>query len=260
MAEAGPTTAPLLAVRGVSKRFGGVHALSDVSMGVDPGDIVGLIGPNGAGKTTLFDCISGQRHPDAGTVSFDGQPLDRLPVYRRARLGVGRTFQRVELFPEMTVADHLLVALRAHADEGRLWRDLLHKSAPRPEERERVAETLSLVGIAPLAERPVAALGLGSCRLVELARALVTGPRLLLADEPSSGLDTAETAELAAVLRSVQRSRGMAVLLVEHDLAMVEAVCERVVVMHLGSVVASGPFGVVMADALVRSAYLGRPA
>jgi branched-chain amino acid transport system ATP-binding protein len=156
------------------------------------------------------------------------------------------------------VRDHLLVAERARRGEGRLWRDLLNMSKPTQEEDDRVAATLELVGITRLADTSVNALGLGNCRLVELARALAAEPKILLADEPSSGLDLHETAEVAAVLRTVQRERGTAVLLVEHDLSMVGDVVDRTIVMDLGAMLAEGTFDEVMADADVRSAYLGQ--
>lgn len=247
----------MLAVSGLAKSFGGAVAVDGVSFAVEAGESVALIGPNGAGKTTVFNCICGDVHPDAGTVAFDGRTLGRMAPWRRARLGIGRTFQRVEVFPELTVADHLLVADRVHHHHGALWRDLLNRSAPRPDELARIGAVLDLVGLRPQAQRPVAALGLGTCRLVELARAVVAEPRVLLADEPSSGLDEQETAELASVLRTLQRSRGMALVLVDHDLGLVQAVADRVLVMDLGKVVASGPFDRVMAMASVRRAYLG---
>lgn len=247
----------ILAVSGLAKSFGGAVAVGGVSFTVHDGESMALVGPNGAGKTTVFDCICGELHPDAGTVAFAGRELGRMPAWRRARLGIGRTYQRVEVFPELTVRDHLLVADRVHRRRGALWRDLLNRSAPRPGELERIATVLDMVGLAPLADRPVGALGLGTCRLVELARAVVAEPRLLLADEPSSGLDEHETAALASVLRTLQRSRGMAVLLVEHDLGLVEAVADRVLVMDLGRVVAAGTFESVMAEPAVRRAYLG---
>jgi branched-chain amino acid transport system ATP-binding protein len=221
------------------------------------GETVGLVGPNGAGKTTLFNCICGQLQPERGTIELDGQPLLDLPTFKRARLGIGRTYQRVEVFPDMTVRDHLLVAERARQRQGRLWKDLLNRSAPTSEEDKRVDDVLELVGIQDRAEAPVSSLGLGLCRLVELARALVADPVLLLADEPSSGLDVQETRELAQVLRMLQRERGMAVLLVEHDLGMVGSVVDRTIVMNLGAVIAEGPFDAVMADPAVRQAYLG---
>ena len=247
----------MLEVHDVRKSFGGVAAVDGVSLTVGYGEAVGLVGPNGAGKTTLFNCICGQTTPDAGTISFAGTELGRMPTYRRARLGIGRTYQRVEVFPELSVRDHLIVAERARNNTGRLWRDLLNLSAPRPDELRRVDEVLDLVGLTERADTPVAALGLGSCRVVELARALVGEPRILMADEPSSGLDVHETRELADILRAAQSRLGMAILLVEHDLAMVGRVADRIVVMDLGRVIAEGPFERVMEDDRVRHAYLG---
>jgi branched-chain amino acid transport system ATP-binding protein len=252
--------APLLDIDGVSKSFGGVKAVDDITFNVFPGESVGLVGPNGAGKTTLFNCVCGQLRPEAGTIVFDGTALKGLPTFRRARLGIGRTYQRVEVFPDLTVRDHLMVAERARSRTGRLWKDLLGMSNPTAEEQARVDRTLDMVGITDMADTPVSALGLGNCRLVELARALVTEPKILLADEPSSGLDERETAELAAVLRTVQRDRGTAVLLVEHDLTMVGEVVDRAVCMDLGSLVAMGTFDEVMSDKAVRHAYLGQSA
>jgi len=252
--------APLLVVEGVSKSFGGIAAVNHMSFTVNPGESVGLVGPNGAGKTTLFNCICGQLRPETGRVELAGIEIDQLPVYKRARLGIGRTYQRVEVFPDMTVRQHLLVAERIRRGDGRLWRDLCNRSRPVADELRRVAEVLDLIGIGDRAEDPVSALGLGSCRLVELARALVADPIILLADEPSSGLDVHETKELAKVLRTLQHERGLAVLLVEHDLAMVGAVVDRAIVMDLGSMVAQGTFDEVMADPVVRDAYLGTSA
>jgi len=244
-------------VRGMSKYFGGIQAVRDVTLTVEAGESVGLVGPNGAGKTTLFNCICGQLRPESGSAELGGVRLGGMPTYQRARLGIGRTYQRVEVFPDMTVRQHLLVAEQARRGDARLWRDLCGLSAPRPDELARVNEILELVGLMASADIQVSALGLGMCRLVELARALVGQPRLLMADEPSSGLDVRETRELAAVLRTLQAERGMAVLLVEHDLGMVGEVVDRVIVMDLGMVIAEGPFDEVMADPEVRHAYLG---
>ena len=249
---------PLLSMRGVSKSFGGIQAVSLITFDVAAGESVGLVGPNGAGKTTLFNCVCGQLRPDTGEIIFGGTDLAGLPTYQRARLGIGRTYQKVEVFTDMSVRDHLMVAERARRGEGRLWRDLLNLSRPSTDELERVQATLELVGITHLADTSVNALGLGNCRLVELARALAAEPKILLADEPSSGLDLRETAEVAAVLRTVQRERGTAVLLVEHDLAMVAEVVDRTVVMDLGSMLAEGTFDEVMANPGVRDAYLGQ--
>lgn len=251
------TSGPLLRAVGIVKAFGGVAAVDEVDLTVERGEFVGLVGPNGAGKTTLFNCICGQLRHDAGTVTFDSVVLDGLPTYKRARLGIGRTYQRIEVYPELTVHEHLLVAERARRGDGRLWRDLCNQSASRPEELQRVGEVLDLVGLRGVQELPVSALGLGLCRLVELARAIVSNPILLVADEPSSGLDVNETAELAQVLRTLQRERGMAVLLVEHDLGMVGEVVDRAIVMDLGRIIADGAFDEVMALPEVRYAYLG---
>jgi branched-chain amino acid transport system ATP-binding protein len=247
----------LLRVTDVTMTFGGVTAVESVRFDIRPGESVGLVGPNGAGKTTLFNCICGQLQPQRGSIELGGRELLKIPTFKRARLGIGRTYQRVEVFPDMTVRDHLVVAERAHRREGRLWKDLLNKSAPTAEENARVDAVLELVGIESQADAPVSTLGLGSCRLVELARALVADPVLLLADEPSSGLDIHETRELSQVLQMLQRERGMAVLLVEHDLSMVSEVVDRAIVMNLGAVIAEGTFDDCMADPAVREAYLG---
>ncbi len=249
---------PLLSLRNVSKSFGGIHAVHDISFDVGAGESVGLVGPNGAGKTTLFNCVCGQLRNDEGDILFCGASLTALPTFKRARLGIGRTYQKVEMFTDMSVRDHLLVAERSRRGEGRLWKDLLSMSSVTKEESANVQASLELVGIAQFAETSVNALGLGHCRLVELARALVAEPKILLADEPSSGLDVHETAEVAAVLRTVQRERGTAILLVEHDLAMVGEVVDRTVVMDLGAMLAEGTFDEVMADPVVRKAYLGQ--
>lgn len=248
---------PLLSVKGVSKEFGGITAVDGVTFTVERGQSVGLVGPNGAGKTTLFNCVCGQLRAERGRVEFDGYELTGMPPHLRVRLGIGRTFQRIEVFPEMTVRDHLLVADRAHRRQGHLWKDLLNLSKPTSEEMARSDAVMELVGIESMADVVVGALGLGSCRLVELARALVGEPRLLMADEPSSGLDVHETHELATVLRTLQSEHGMAVLLVEHDLGMVGEVVDRVVVMDLGRLIAQGTFDEVMAEPEVRHAYLG---
>lgn len=255
-----PSSSALLQVQGVSLAFGGVRALADVSLQVAAGEAVGLVGPNGAGKTTLFNCVCGQLRPDRGSIRFAGERLDGVPVHRRAQRGLARTFQRVEVFPEMTPLEHVLVALRAHAGDDALWKDLVGRGNPTAAEHERAHQLVDLVGLTEVADMPVAALGLGRCRLVELARALALSPRLLLADEPSSGLDTGETAAIADLLRRIQRAEGTAVLLVEHDLQMVRRSVDRVVVLDFGTVIADGPFDVVVDDPAVRRAYLGRSA
>jgi branched-chain amino acid transport system ATP-binding protein len=253
-------SAPLLSLRSVSKSFGGVNAVRDITFDVRAGESVGLVGPNGAGKTTLFNCVCGQLRHDDGSIEFEGRSLRGIPTYKRARMGIGRTYQRAEVFADMTVRDHLLVAERARSRTGRLWKDLCNMSSPTAEEYDKVERIMTLVGLTELADTPVSALGLGNCRLVELARALAGEPTLLLADEPSSGLDERETADLAAVLRTIQRDRGTAVLLVEHDLGIVAEVVDRVVVMDVGAKIAEGTFAEVMDNQTVRHAYLGQSA
>jgi branched-chain amino acid transport system ATP-binding protein len=251
---------PLLEVQSLVRGFGGVRALDGVSLIVEAGEAVGLIGPNGAGKTTLLNCISGLDRADAGTVRLRGRSLDGVPAYRRARMGMARTFQRVQLFAGMTVRDHLIVAQRARDVRLHAWRDVLNLSAPSGAERARAERVMATTGVSDEADRPVETLSLGWCRRVELACALVVEPALLLADEPSSGLDDDETHEMVGLLREVAVERPMAVLLVEHDLAMVRDATDRVVVLDAGSLIAQGPFDAVMADQGVRRAYLGQTA
>jgi branched-chain amino acid transport system ATP-binding protein len=247
----------LLEASGVTKTFSGITALDDVALDVDEREMVGLIGPNGAGKTTFFNCLLGMLRPDRGRIHFDGKDLTRIPTHRRARLGIGRTFQRIELFAGMTAREHLLVAERARRGDGALWKDVLGMGRPKRDELKRVAATIELLGLGNDADRPIEALSLGRGRIVEVGRALMTEPRLLLLDEPSSGLDHRETAELADVLRLVNAERGAAILLVEHDVEMVSQLVQRVFVLDFGTLIASGPTQEVFADATVRRAYIG---
>lgn len=249
----------LLQAEGISKSFGGVAALWEVSLEAGEGEVVGLIGPNGAGKTTFFNCLLGLERPDQGRVVFDGQVLDGVPIHRRARMGIGRTFQRMELFAEMTAREHLMAAERVHG-RGGLLLDLCNKGAPSADENSEVDEILDLLAIANIADRPVESLSLGHGRLVELGRALATKPRLLMLDEPSSGLDRVETAALADVLVRVVEARGTGVLLVEHDLELVRHITSRLYVLELGRLLADGPTSRVLDDAEVRRAYLGEVA
>ena len=256
VAEA-PARDALLDARGITKRFAGITALHSVDLAVSEGEFVGLIGPNGAGKTTFFNCLLGMLRPEEGTVRFGGQDISKLPVYKRARLGFGRTFQRLELFAGMSVRDHFIVADRAHRDTGRLWKDLLNRSKPTADELERADAMLELLRLQYEADKPAESLSLGRGRLVELGRALMTEPRLLLLDEPSSGLDLRETAALAGRLRSVQEQHNFAVLLVEHDVEMVQSLVSRLYVLDFGQMIASGSTDDVLNDNAVRKAYLG---
>jgi branched-chain amino acid transport system ATP-binding protein len=247
----------LLEATEITKRFSGITALDSVSIDVEAGEAVGLIGPNGAGKTTFFNCLLGILRPERGRVLFNGRDITRLPVYRRARLGFGRTFQRIELFTGMSVREHLLVAERARRGDGRLWKDLLNMGKPSADEHERVRRTLQLLALDEVADRPIESLTLGRGRLVEIGRALMTDPLLLLLDEPSSGLDQQETMDLVDTLHQVQRERDTAILLVEHDVEMVQRFASRLYVLDFGTLIASGPTEDVMGDANVRRAYLG---
>jgi branched-chain amino acid transport system ATP-binding protein len=252
-----PPSTTLLDARGVTKRFAGITALSAVDLQVGYGEMVGLIGPNGAGKTTFFNCLLGMLRPEDGSIEFDGRDIGRFPVYRRARLGFGRTFQRLELFSGMSVRDHLLVTERSRRGDGRLWKDVLNLSKPRPDELAACDRILELLGLEGDADRPVESLSLGRGRLVELGRALMMQPKLLLLDEPSSGLDVRETAALGDRLAAVQQERAFAVLLVEHDVEMVQRLVTRLYVLDFGTLIASGPTDDVLADPAVRKAYLG---
>ncbi len=247
----------LLAAHGVTKKFSGITALDDVNIDVGDREIVGLIGPNGAGKTTFFNCLLGLLKPDRGSVKFEGRELAKVATHKRARLGIARTFQRIELFTGMTPRDHFIVAERVRNGRGSLWKDVLFLGSPTADENARTQAMLELLGLEKVADRSVESLSLGVGRLVEIGRALMTGPKLVLLDEPSSGLDRNETDELAETLRTVQRERGVAILLVEHDVDLVRNLVERVFVLDFGTLIASGPTSSVFADSAVRRAYLG---
>jgi branched-chain amino acid transport system ATP-binding protein len=247
----------VLRVRGLTKRFAGIVALDGVNVDLEPGERVGLIGPNGAGKTTFFNCMLGILDADGGTVELDGQDISGLSVSKRARLGLGRTFQRIELFPDATVRDHLFIAERVRRGGGSLWRDLLGMGRARPDEVARCDEVLELLRLKHLAEEPIERLSLGQCRLVEVGRALMTEPKVLLLDEPSSGLDRAESAALAKTLQEVQVEQGFAILLVEHDVELVSTFTTRSYVLDFGLMIAEGPSQEVLRRPEVRVAYLG---
>jgi branched-chain amino acid transport system ATP-binding protein len=247
----------LLVADGVTKTFAGITALDDVSLDVNQREIVGLIGPNGAGKTTFFNCLLGVLKPDGGSVKFEGRDLTRVPTYKRARLGIARTFQRIELFAGMSPREHFLIAERVRNGSGALWKDVLFRGRSTTAEKQRAQEMVDLLGLGPVADRKVESLSLGVGRLVEIGRALMTRPKLVLLDEPSSGLDRHETEQLAVTLRAVQHEQGIAVLLVEHDVELVRKLVERVFVLDFGTLIASGPTEAVFANTAVRKAYLG---
>ena len=247
----------LLVAEGVTKTFAGIIALDQVSLDVNPGEIVGLIGPNGAGKTTFFNCLLGILKPDGGRVTFEGRDLTRIATHRRARLGIGRTFQRIELFAGMTPREHFLVAERVRNGRGALWKDVLFLGRPSADENARVDAMLELLDLTAVADRQIESLSLGVGRLVEIGRALMTQPKLVLLDEPSSGLDRHETEALAGQLRAVREEHGFAILLVEHDVEFVRSLVQRVFVLDFGTLIASGTTEEVFTDSAVRKAYLG---
>jgi len=246
----------LLEVRDATVRFGGLVAVREVSLALDPGEVVGLIGPNGAGKTTLLDVLSGFSVPQEGTVHLDGADVTGWGPERRARAGVARTFQRLELFRHMTVSENLQVGAEASFGEADFVADLAGRT--RRGRAAGVAERmLSRLGLEDVAGRWADEVPLGIGRLVELGRALCTSPRFLLLDEPASGLDEAETARLAGALSGLA-AEGLGVLLVEHDVDLVMEVCDRVEVMDFGRLIARGAPADVKRDPAVRAAYLGR--
>jgi branched-chain amino acid transport system ATP-binding protein len=227
----------VLSVVDVTVRFGGMTAVDRVSIDAAAGEITGLIGPNGAGKTTLFDVVTGLRRPDDGTVRLHGTDVTRMAPYRRARLGLTRTFQRLELFDSLTVAENLAVAAARHPTTD-------------------VGAIVDRLGLGDVADRRADELSTGAGRLVELGRCLATKPSVLLLDEPASGQTESETRRFAVVLRELA-AEGIAVVLVEHDISLVAEVCDRVIVLDAGRVIATGTPAAVLADASVQAAYLG---
>ena len=249
----------MLELKGVSKWFGGLPALKEVSFRLDPGRITALIGPNGAGKSTLINCISGVDHAGGGSIRLDGRAIETLPAHTIAGLGIARTFQNLKLFVRLSVLDNVLAGLTVDAERSFL-RSMLRLPALRHQERQlrlRALEALDNFGLAGKAGWPAAALSYGEKKRVEMARAFVGAPRLVLLDEPVAGLNNTETAHIARHIRQ-QRIAGHTMLLVEHDMELVMDVADQVVVLDSGQCIASGSPAAVRSNPLVLEAYLGR--
>jgi branched-chain amino acid transport system ATP-binding protein len=248
-------TEPLLATHGLTKRFGGLVAASEVALAVEPGELLAVIGPNGAGKTTLVAALSGELRPDAGTIRFAGTEISRLGPARRATLGIARSFQITSVFREFSALDNVALAVQAHAGHSfRFWRS----AAGDPRLCAPALAALQEVGLGERAAAPAASLSHGERRALELAMALAGGPRLLLLDEPMAGMGPADS---AAMVRLLARLKGrLAILLVEHDMDAVFALADRIAVMVYGRIIATGAPAAIRADPEVRRAYLGEDA
>jgi branched-chain amino acid transport system ATP-binding protein len=247
-----------LALGGVARSFGGVYAVHDVDLDIADGELRGLIGPNGAGKSTLFNLIGGQLSADRGAITFDGRRIDRLPPHRRAALGIAVVFQGARVFHGMTALENVMVGAHATTRAGFFSAALRVPVHHRDERdiRERAVSCLDRVGLTGWADRPAEALPLGQQRALQLARALCGRPRLLLLDEPASGLRAAERAALADLLADLHTG-GLTMILVEHDVAFVTRLADRITVLDLGRVIAEGTAAAVRADPAVVAAYLG---
>jgi branched-chain amino acid transport system ATP-binding protein len=245
-----------LAASGITKRFGGLTAVAEVSVTVTPGNITALIGPNGAGKTTFFNCLTGVLEPNDGSVSLDGTDITRLATHDRARRGIGRTFQRLEVFAGMTVFENLQVAAEATRPAATFRGAFRLRHRPEPDIIAAVDEVLDRLSLREVASRVAGDLPTGVLRMVELGRALCASPQILLLDELASGLDEAETNELERVLVDLA-AEGIAILLIEHDIEMVMAVSTHIYVLDFGVMLAEGSPRAIAGNALVQAAYLG---
>lgn len=243
----------VLEVQKLRKEFGGIKALDGIDLDVRKGEILGLIGPNGAGKTALLNTITGFYRADTGSIRFLGQEVSRMPLYQIGRLGIGRTFQNIRLFKRISVLENVLVAAKQHAT--RPLRSLLGISRRDPA-RAAAEDLLEMLQIASKANLPASALSYGDARRLEIARALMGKPRLLLLDEPAAGMNDAETAQLITDIQLVKRNVD-AIVLIEHDMSLIRKVSDRVVAMDYGRTIAQGSVKDVLSHPEVRRAYLG---
>ena len=250
---------PVLQVQGLSKSFLGVQALLDFSVAVRPGEILGLIGPNGAGKTTCFNLLTGFLVPTAGRIQFSHDDITGMSPARIARLGIARTFQNIRVFGSLSVLENVQAAAQLRT-KASVWETLISGPGFRRKEAEvkaRALDYLDLFDLAPYAERPAASLPYGQQRRLEIARALATGPSLLLLDEPAAGMNPAESDALHQLILDLRGRFGLTILLVEHDMRLVMNLCERIVVLNYGRIIAAGQPEAVRADPQVIAAYLG---
>ncbi len=254
-----PTASPLLEVRDLSMRFGGLLAVDNVNFDVRRDQIFAIIGPNGAGKTTVFNCVGGFYRPTSGSVTLDGQPIHRLSSHRIARLGLVRTFQNVRLFKTMTVVENLLVSQHTQL-ETRLLPGLFKTPKYRRAETEaleRAAFWLDKVGLLQVANREAGNLAYGQQRRLEIARCMITHPKLLMLDEPAAGLNPQETRDLDLLINHLRAEHGVAVLLIEHDMSLVMGISDDILVMEYGRPIATGTPDEIRGDPRVIKAYLG---
>ncbi len=248
----------LLEVAGVSKRFGGVRAVDDLSFAVAPGEMVGLIGPNGAGKTTMFDLLAGSLRPTSGAIRFDGIAIEALPPHRRMALGLGRTFQIPKPFPAMSVLENVMVGAPNQQGERMLpnWLTPGRVAREERETRRKAMDLLDFVTLAPLAIQPARVLSGGQRKLLELARALMANPKLLLLDEPAAGVNPSLLDIIVERIEAIN-ARGVTVLLIEHNIEMVARLCSKVFVMSQGRLLSEGAPETIARDPAVIEAYLG---
>ncbi|HUL65023.1 MAG TPA: ABC transporter ATP-binding protein [Burkholderiaceae bacterium] len=247
----------VLEVRGVTRRFGSLVAVRDVSMRVGKGELRAIIGPNGAGKTTFFNLISGLFPPSAGTISFDGRDITALAPHQRVTLGIARTFQITEIFPELTVFEN--VRISTEVTDGFRLRPWISR-AEKDKVRRAVEETLALTGLASKSDRLVGELSHGDQRAAEIAMALALQPRMLLLDEPTAGMGDQETYEITQLIRRLHRDRNLTIVLIEHDMRVIFHLADRITVLDQGSMLAEGTPAEIAANEAVQAAYLGNPA